>query len=434
MILVLSHTNCVSATLRCTFLASLWIMVLSTASTPEISSTVLQMHKLYTGIMPHDFKLYDTLQVSPNATAAQITKNYRKLSRELHPDKVAGMGGRLHAVQQAYEILKDDSTRLPYHKYGMADPNVAVALLLGPRGNQNHLLDSAHLELLELIGYENDIHMDPVSSMDATSRQKSRVTFLAARLVERLRPLVEGSVDPHLVAYELARECDDWKRLPLGAQVIRCVGRAYRHAGNDFLQGKKDPTVSIRQQWRQAKAFWTAFLATGKATVTEQVWTHQEKSRQRQRRKERLRQKTTPGISEVDRHSNIGSLSFEEDLADFSDEDEEEMRFVEQFKAKQTLLTTMQVDALWKVAKIDLDRTVRKACEHILSGRYFFFPSYHDAHTHGDGYHETPSNGWVSVHGRIIHTEEALLKAAQAMIFLGDVMVERSKVDTTWPG
>ena len=219
-------------------------------STPELSSTVLQMHKMYITSPPHDTELYDILHVPPNATAAQIAKSYRNLCRRFHPDKLlAGstpdQSVRLRQVQDAYEILKNDSTRLPYHQYGLTDPNVAVAILLGPQRHLSHLLDEAHRELLQLMGYESfessedQYHTSPIS-IDAKRRHHQRVQFIAARLVERLRPLVEETVSPGFVAHQLARDCDQWKRLPLGAQVIRCVGRAYRHAGQDYLQQVHD--------------------------------------------------------------------------------------------------------------------------------------------------------------------------------------------------
>jgi curved DNA-binding protein CbpA len=424
------------------------------------------MHKLYTTSPPHETELYDILHVSPNATAAQITKSYRNLSRKFHPDKqvATDQSALLKQVQDAYEILKDDSTRLPYHQYGLTDPNVAVAILLGPH-HQNHyyshLLDAAHHELLQLMGYEyfenNDQHhtsSTTISLDDAKRRRRQRAQFVAARLVERLRPLVEESVSPSLVAHQLARECDQWKRLPLGAQVIRCVGRAYRHAGQDYLQQQlryhqKQPkvldyySVPVRQQWRKAKAFWTAILATGRVTVTEQVWVQQEKRRKRLKEKEN-KSSATP---KIDYHSqNLGNIdssggseSDEEDTMDtiFSsdegdndddDDDEEERKHIERFRAKQTVLTSLQVEALWKVAKIDLDRVIRRACRLILTQKYFFFPSHQSLDSHG----EPASHGWVTSRGRMMDADEALQKTAEALVFLGNVMVERSKVETSW--
>jgi hypothetical protein len=223
----------------------------------------------------------------------------------------------------------------------------------------------------------------------------------------------------------------------MGAQVIRCVGRAYRHAGRDYLQHKANPvnvldhySVPVRQQWRKAKAFWTAFLAAGRATVTEQVISRQEKSHNR------LKEKTKKDTTSIDYYSQgLGSWhDGDEDgeEAMFSDssesDDEEERKFMEQLRAKQTLLTSLQVEALWKLAKIDLDAVIHGACRRILTQQYFFFPSHQtmDMHT------GAPSHGWVTSAGRVMDADEALQKTAEALIFLGDIMVERSKVETAW--
>jgi hypothetical protein len=428
-------------TLWLVFLGLVWFAA-AKSNTP--ASTALQLHKLYTQSPPHDKRLYDVLQVSPNATAAQITKSYRRLALQHHPDKISSndSGARdvLDEVQQAYGILKEDATRLPYHQYGLTDPNVAVLLLLGPQKSTNHLLDdSIHHELLQLMGYDDgDGHpRSGTAVLDPAARRQRRVRLVAARFVERLRPLVEDTVDSTIMAHRIAQECDRMKRLPLGAQIVRCVGRAYRHAGQDYLKQqvhptnkKKDHSVLLRQQWRQAKHFCTAVWASGRATVTEQVWTRQEK---RRRRNHNHKKDTTPTI---EYHSELGEIGVLEDDEMFSDAEldifnpleEEEIRHGERFKAKQTLLTSLQVEALWKVAKIDLDQTIRQACHLILQGDYFFFPSHQSMNPSRYG----SAHGWVTASGEVLHAEDARRKAAEAMVLIGNIMVQRSKQGTAW--
>ena len=52
----------------------------------EASSAFLKLQKNYQN-SPHDATLYDKLRVAHNATLADITRSYRRLSREYHPDK-----------------------------------------------------------------------------------------------------------------------------------------------------------------------------------------------------------------------------------------------------------------------------------------------------------------------------------------------------------
>jgi molecular chaperone DnaJ len=60
---------------------------------------------------------YKSLGVAKDAGAAEIKKKYRKLARELHPDKNPGDAkaeARFKEVSEAYDILSDDAKRKEY--------------------------------------------------------------------------------------------------------------------------------------------------------------------------------------------------------------------------------------------------------------------------------------------------------------------------------
>jgi molecular chaperone DnaJ len=60
---------------------------------------------------------YALLGVSKDATADEIKKKYRKLARELHPDKNPGDKAaeeKFKAVSEAYDVLSDDAKRKEY--------------------------------------------------------------------------------------------------------------------------------------------------------------------------------------------------------------------------------------------------------------------------------------------------------------------------------
>ena len=60
---------------------------------------------------------YSALGVAKDASAADIKKAYRKLARELHPDKNPGDGkaeARFKEVSEAYDVLSDDKRRREY--------------------------------------------------------------------------------------------------------------------------------------------------------------------------------------------------------------------------------------------------------------------------------------------------------------------------------
>jgi len=65
--------------------------------------------------------LYDVLGVPRNATAKALHRAYRKLSRELHPDRNPGDAAaeaRYKEVQSAYEVLSDPARRAEYDATG----------------------------------------------------------------------------------------------------------------------------------------------------------------------------------------------------------------------------------------------------------------------------------------------------------------------------
>ncbi len=66
--------------------------------------------------------LYETLGVSPGATADEIKKAYRKLARKYHPDinKSPEAEEKFKEINAAYEILSDPQKRKQYDQYGDA--------------------------------------------------------------------------------------------------------------------------------------------------------------------------------------------------------------------------------------------------------------------------------------------------------------------------
>lgn len=64
--------------------------------------------------------LYTTLEVSPNASDAEIKKAYRKLARQYHPDvnKDPKAEEKFKEINAAYEVLSDKEKRAKYDQYG----------------------------------------------------------------------------------------------------------------------------------------------------------------------------------------------------------------------------------------------------------------------------------------------------------------------------
>ena len=63
---------------------------------------------------------YEVLGVSKTASADEIKKAFRRKAVELHPDKEGGDETKFKEVNEAYEVLKDQSKRQRYDQFGHA--------------------------------------------------------------------------------------------------------------------------------------------------------------------------------------------------------------------------------------------------------------------------------------------------------------------------
>jgi curved DNA-binding protein CbpA len=67
--------------------------------------------------------LYDILEIKPNATKLEIKKAYFRLAKLYHPDKNINKDSteKFKAIQSAYEILINDTSRIEYQRLNQTD-------------------------------------------------------------------------------------------------------------------------------------------------------------------------------------------------------------------------------------------------------------------------------------------------------------------------
>lgn len=458
---------------------------------------------------PHDTSLYDVLQIQPNSTLVDIQKNWRRLSREYHPDKVAirrrkrersdkkhhppppppisdeipsppfpasidqdedeterYVKHKLEELTHAYEVLSNDDSRLLYHKYGLlgangiGGANEAIQILTGKEvGEARNSADcEAFARLSELMGH-------PTTTTGISSNHQNDQTLRLVRTItERLRPLVEGTISQDLFQTYIIRECNLLKKIGLGAQILRCIGRAYRIEGyrvlrqmhHDKMSGRNGSQYRHRRRrkstqhevadiltdtLREAKHLSQAALSHGRLMMTEQrikkLEEEAQKTRKRREQRERFKKIKTRDESIHDEKddnfvSNIGSLSdieSEYDNVGFSDDEEEgdesddhddlefDLHHEQNKKIHEALQQAQQIEALWKLHKMELSSTIRRACRLILEPTSSTFCPPPIPYSTDPS--RQPYDGWVGSTGRVVLMDVGRLRAAAALVLTG---------------
>lgn len=82
---------------------------------------------------------YAALQVAPDATQQEISRAFRALIRQRHPDVGNPAGGDVRSVLEAFAVLRDPRSRAAYdkgegaHDKGQGQPEPQASAAQGPR-------------------------------------------------------------------------------------------------------------------------------------------------------------------------------------------------------------------------------------------------------------------------------------------------------------
>src|SRR5205085_2549179 len=104
---------------------------------------------------------YEVLGVGKSASPDEIKKAFRRLAVEHHPDR-GGNEEKFKEINEAYEILKDDSKRKRYDQFGHAGVGSSAASDGNPfggfdfggfgAGGQGYSFDFGDLGLGDILG------------------------------------------------------------------------------------------------------------------------------------------------------------------------------------------------------------------------------------------------------------------------------------------
>lgn len=137
---------------------------------------------------------YDTLGVGREASKAEIKKKYYQLAKKYHPDANKDdpkAAEKFSQVQEAYEVLSDESKRSAYNQFGKEGVDMAnegFDRACCPAICQRHALAQLHpLTLLTPAQHPNSVVAFPlallrISCGSSSSRRQAGGVLVAARL------------------------------------------------------------------------------------------------------------------------------------------------------------------------------------------------------------------------------------------------------------
>nr|CEL69965.1 TPA: DnaJ domain-containing protein, putative [Neospora caninum Liverpool] len=207
-----------------------------------------------------DTSYYDALEVSPDASAAQIKKAYYKLALKCHPDKNPGdpeANLKFQKIGEAYQVLNDPKRREQYDKFGLSatqnmkliDPALFFMMLFGSEQldpwigklKMAHLVQVLTQDETGFPGESDGNGAKPEESAKQREKmmkemeleQKKREVTLALELRDRLQPYVDGEEDRW--KQDMNKEVTSLCESSFGDSIVESIGWTYENFADAYL-------------------------------------------------------------------------------------------------------------------------------------------------------------------------------------------------------
>lgn len=211
-------------------------------------------------------ELYDVLEVSVDASSAEIRRAYYVKARESHPDR-GGDEELFKRVLVAYEVLSDEDKRAAYDQNGMnndVDGNDPTALFGALFGRGKFAAFFGEPDIRAMMG--GDGATSPEEQLIA---EEERLMALIARLQEILQPLLDGRSDQFDAA--MAPRLKELEEEVNGPALMKFLGYTYlneaKKAGGGlggFFAGVSEKGHIIKEAFSMGKGLVRVLRADAK--------------------------------------------------------------------------------------------------------------------------------------------------------------------------